>query len=383
VTPAAATWLLALAPFATASCLATGEGDDADGEGAFSISVSAAEAARILDLVNYPGVTTAMLDDDAGLDVRAAVGIIAHRDGRDAVATTWDDDRFDSLAELDAIKWVGDAALTRLSAFAAVHAVPPSVTIETVVFQGWHTEAIVWGVNHATLAELDDGLESRAAHDLIAGAPFTSLEQIAAVPYVGPAVLRGLRAESPLWWRRMPHDPHPACDVIVTGRTDATAADLSHLIGIATTADWPFAEVVALAAPACIDGASPPARAALTQAVIESTAIDWGYSPAVLPTVQAPFTVGGARFVTLVDEARAEIDQRVAEGRWAPADDDLALYQRLPALASALTAGPRANPADYAELRLMIEASECSQYATVVLQLSTGRLWVLHDYPRC
>jgi hypothetical protein len=38
-----AAWLLAFAPVAPASCLATGE-DDADSAGAFSISVSAADA---------------------------------------------------------------------------------------------------------------------------------------------------------------------------------------------------------------------------------------------------------------------------------------------------------------------------------------------------
>src|SRR5262245_34762957 len=197
------TWLLAIAPFVTASCLATGEGDDADGEGAFSISVSAADTALVLDLVNYPRIDVAALDADAGLDARAATNIIAYRNGADARSPSGDDNRFDTLAELDAVKYVGDAALTKLIAFAKVHPVPASITIETVPMQGWQHEAIVWGVNHATLAELDDGLDARASRNLIERRPYATIDQVAAVPYVGAVVLHGLRAESILWWNRL------------------------------------------------------------------------------------------------------------------------------------------------------------------------------------
>ncbi len=58
------------------------------------------------------------LDDEVGLDSRAARNIIAHRDGADAVPGSSDDELFDSLAELDAIKWVGPNALARLLSYA-------------------------------------------------------------------------------------------------------------------------------------------------------------------------------------------------------------------------------------------------------------------------
>jgi len=48
-----------------------------------------------------------------------------------------------------------------------------------------------------------------------------------------------------------------------------------------------------------------------------------------------------------------------------------------------LTAAPAANPADFVELRLFLSAEECSQAADVLVEKSTGRIWVAHSFPRC
>jgi hypothetical protein len=87
-------------------------GGKADGAG-----LDAEEAAAVLALVNR--ATVAELDGDAGLDARAARNIVAHRDGPDARPGTADDDRFDDLAELDAVPYVGPAAFGLLVAHAA------------------------------------------------------------------------------------------------------------------------------------------------------------------------------------------------------------------------------------------------------------------------
>ncbi len=77
---------------------------------------SPAERAGALALVNT--AATSVLDEDVPLDVRAAEGIVAHRDGSDGLHGTADDNAFDDLAELDAIPYVGPKALERLVAYA-------------------------------------------------------------------------------------------------------------------------------------------------------------------------------------------------------------------------------------------------------------------------
>jgi hypothetical protein len=371
--------LLLIAPLSTA-CLATGE-DDADGDGAFSISVSAADTALVLDLVNYPLVDLAMLDDDAALDARAAKAIVAHRSGHDGSSMTWDDNWFDNLAELDAVAYVGDSALTKLIAFAHAHPVPPSVTLEGVTYKGWQAEATVWGVNQATFEELDDGLDSRAATALLERRPFANLDAVAAAPYVGSAVLRGLRAESILWWREMVSAPQP-CTVAVAPRADQTVSDFSLLVEHATTLDWPWANLAAAGLADCVDaGLGSPDAAAVTSALSGYARSAWGSG--VEPSTGG-MVAGGEHFVGLVTTARDVIDERVADGRWVPANaDEQALLDALPAMTQALTSGPSANPADYVELPLYTDAEECSEYGSVLIQLSTGRGWMIHQFPRC
>ena len=83
----------------------------------------------VLALVNDLAVDLGELDDDAGLNSRAAANIIAHRDGADAQPGTSDDDLFDDLNELDAVSYVGAAALDQLLAYAIAQGYPtPSGT---------------------------------------------------------------------------------------------------------------------------------------------------------------------------------------------------------------------------------------------------------------
>lgn len=72
-------------------------------------------ALAVLDLVNTAQFT--ILDDDVALDRRAAINIVEHRQGPDPQSDI-DDDRIDTIAELDAIGHVGDVALGKLAAYA-------------------------------------------------------------------------------------------------------------------------------------------------------------------------------------------------------------------------------------------------------------------------
>lgn len=375
-----AAWLLAIAPIATTSaCLASGEGDD-DGEGAFSISVSAADTALVLDLVNYPRTDAATLDGPAGLDARAAAAIVAYRDGGDRLAISPDDNLFDSLAELDAVKYVGDSALTKLIAYAQAHPAPATVTVETVTFSGWEAEAVVWGASHATAAELDDFLDSRAAIALAGRAPYTTIAQVAAVAYVGPSALRLLQAHAPAWWRALSGSTE--CAPAVSDRADATVSDLTSLLELATTGDWPWATLSAPTLPACVDAHVSSSQAgAVTAALAAYGRTAWGSG---ITPGSTGLVAGGQHFINLLQTAQDVIRDRVDSGRWTPGNaDEQAVLDALPAMVTILTAGPVANPGDYVELPLSTDADECSEFGSILIQVSTGRGWMIHQFPRC
>jgi phosphatidylserine/phosphatidylglycerophosphate/cardiolipin synthase-like enzyme len=72
------------------------------------------EAIGVLRLVNDASESAASLKSGAGVTTRVATNIVKHRDGADGAAGTADDDKFDTLAELDAIPYVGPATLNAL-----------------------------------------------------------------------------------------------------------------------------------------------------------------------------------------------------------------------------------------------------------------------------
>jgi DNA uptake protein ComE-like DNA-binding protein len=175
-----------------------------------AITLAPADAARLLDFVNYPGTDLTVLDEQIGLDARAAKNIIAHRDGSDAVAPSGDDQLFASIADLDAVSYIGDSALAKLQSWSAAHRAPAAETEESVAFAGWQVESVVFGANHAAQSELDSFLDARAANGLVAGRPFASLAQVAAVPYVGATALGKLRDHAIVWWPAAHGAPAPS-----------------------------------------------------------------------------------------------------------------------------------------------------------------------------
>lgn len=128
-------------------------GGKADG----GIDPASDEARAVLALVNDPAIDLDILDDDAALDARAARGIIAHRDGADATTGTDDDDRFDDLAELDAVPFVGRIAFDRLLAYAIDHGylLPTPTTDIDVIFSPQAVE----NSHNARVAQLIDGAQ--------------------------------------------------------------------------------------------------------------------------------------------------------------------------------------------------------------------------------
>jgi hypothetical protein len=108
----------------------------ADGK-ADGVSEGTPGAIGVLRVVNE--VSLRILDDDVGLDRRAATGIVKRRDGADKLAGTADDNLFDTLAELDAVPYVGALAFTRLHTYAVANGyVPePTGTVSTCPGLAW------------------------------------------------------------------------------------------------------------------------------------------------------------------------------------------------------------------------------------------------------
>ncbi len=106
--------LLAL-PACTDAGVEDGENEEfPSGKSDGGIDEGSAEALGVLALVNDPAMTPAALKADAGITSKVAKNIVTHRDGADAKTGTADDDKFDTLAELDAIPFVGPATLNAL-----------------------------------------------------------------------------------------------------------------------------------------------------------------------------------------------------------------------------------------------------------------------------
>jgi len=181
-----------LAVFALAGCSA--------GDTSASMEATTTNDQRLLDFVSYPDTDEKLLDVTVKLDARAAKNIIAARNGADRVYPSSDDAPFTSVAQLDAIAYVGSATISKLEAYAVTHPAPSGEAVEGVTFSGWQAQAVVWGVNHASVDELDGFLDARAAKALVAGAPYASVAKMGPISYVGPSALGTLRDHAAAWW---------------------------------------------------------------------------------------------------------------------------------------------------------------------------------------
>lgn len=120
-----------------------------------------------------------VLDDDVGLDSRAAANIVSARP-------------FDTLDALDAVAYVGPSALADLEAYAEEHW--GGVWAHGVREGTPEAEQILLAANISSFRALDDdaGLDRRAAEGIVASRPFESLTDLDHVPYVGSSVFAKL-----------------------------------------------------------------------------------------------------------------------------------------------------------------------------------------------
>lgn len=80
-----------------------------DGIGISAEALTSAETTGVLDLLNDTATTRNVLDYDCGFYSNAARQTIKHRDGRDRVYPSADDDLFDTVEEFEGVSGVGPA----------------------------------------------------------------------------------------------------------------------------------------------------------------------------------------------------------------------------------------------------------------------------------
>jgi len=155
------------------------------------------EEAGILAFLHDPATTFELLDDDVGLDRRAARGLI---DGRP----------FADIDAVDAVPYVGSVALQTLLDWARDEGWIGGAAVD-------RDAAILALVNDpaTTFALLDDdvALDRRAAENIMAARPFATVAQLDAVAWVGPSALDLLAAYALSHGYGETTTPPPAGDV--------------------------------------------------------------------------------------------------------------------------------------------------------------------------
>jgi len=376
---------LRLTTLAMVVSMAACGGLDVDSRGSQVVIEGSPEATGILRFLNGPDASFELLDIDVGLDVRAARNITDHVRGADGILGSADDDLLDTLAELDDIKYVGPSAIDKLYAYVDSIGGIPELVVEGVLLTPAEVEAIMTVANGASQSQLDDdaALDSRAAANIVAARPLADIDALAAVPWVGGSAIGKLRDYAPNWSAPEPPPPPPSeegCDVEVLPRADADAEAWDELLAVATTGDWPYAEMIAAQASPCTNLYDSAQRDALVEVLAPYAGIDWGYDH-VYPYAEELFK-GAAPYLSLMAISRQAIEEHVADGQWDPAEAP-ELWAARDQIYDSLTAAAAAAPNAFYELTMTIDAEECSQKAVALVDPATNRIWIIHRYPLC
>jgi hypothetical protein len=164
----------------------------------FALVNGTPDAVGVLAFVNDEATDLHRLDVEAKLDRRAARGIIHHRNGPDGVYGTWDDESFETIEALDAVKWVGGRAIGRLVDYSNTYGWVPSITdhlgnYDGVDFTVLEADITLALINESSLEALDEFLNRRAAVSLFDNGPFASIYEVAQARYVGRSAMKSLK----------------------------------------------------------------------------------------------------------------------------------------------------------------------------------------------
>lgn len=189
---------LPLALVAVAACAGdAAPGTDAETAHATETIVDGTpEAVGVLAFLNDAETSLSLLDHEVPLPSHAAQALVTHRDGPDATFGTADDDLYDDLYEVLAVKHVGPARLEAIASYAAQNGWVPEGDAQLGVYDGVpftvnEAEATLAFVNAATFTFLDDevGLDKRAAESIADAIPIETVLELSELYFVGEAAL--------------------------------------------------------------------------------------------------------------------------------------------------------------------------------------------------
>jgi DNA uptake protein ComE-like DNA-binding protein len=342
--------------------------------------IIAASTAQILFLVNHPATDVTLLDVSVGLDKRAAEGIVAHRAGADGFAQTGDDDAFDTIAELDAVPWVGQAALEKLKSWVTANPPPADMAgvYDGVSFDAQTAALALTIARDADYEELagQGHIWSTGAHRIVDGRPYAKLADVAATYGVGKTTMQALKAyaDSGLWG---------TCASFASATVPAFA-DYAARVSAYDVRDGMYEYGFgARTAPACLDPNDVADVAALHQLVVDFA--EWGYIVADWPELieYGALLPGSGQFDWMLDGTLQHMDEfrleRLVDGD-ANAQAD---YDALVVAHDAVRALTALHPGKTWSLQIHVEGSECSQRAALFLDMTSGIVLVIHQPAQC
>jgi len=158
--------------------------------------------AGIVALLNAHTTTVKLLDEDVDIDARAAVGLIAWRNGPDGLYPSLDDHLFTDLDDVTRVRWVGPTTVQQLGRYAERLGLRNDPSLDAVVgtFEGQRTtvfeaQNILRVANDTPPDVLDEvvGLDRRAVESIVTARPIYTLERLTGLVYVGQDTLLALR----------------------------------------------------------------------------------------------------------------------------------------------------------------------------------------------
>ena len=159
------------------------------------------EGVGLVEFINDEATTFEVLDITVGLDRRAAGNLIAHRDGGDRAWGTTDDDIYNTVDEIDAVRFVGPRTIDRMVGYAAKSGWVPGAEDILGIYDGVsftvdQADATLALTNSLTIDEIDHdlGLHARAAESIALAQPIATVDELSRLYYVGRSALTELKA---------------------------------------------------------------------------------------------------------------------------------------------------------------------------------------------
>ncbi len=170
-----------------------------------SIAQPSEDEIRALDFLNDPATDLRTLDHEVGVNRRGARNLIAHRNGPDGIYPSYDDDPFQTLEEIERVRYVGPVSVQMILDFARDRMVDPGVMVEGILFSSEDEAAVLWGLARVTVDQLtyELGIATHAAEGIVGSGPYESIVDVAAIEYVGQATLLSLLHHAPVWAEEM------------------------------------------------------------------------------------------------------------------------------------------------------------------------------------